>query len=268
MVTVVFIVALVAYAATMFAIGFTRGRRRVRWVTQELPVLQLPTDPDRYAMPGAPPAGRKVRDQAGQIWKITGQTSQASPFGPWWPTVVLAGRDELGPVAPLSRWWPDLLTLGPVVLVPLTPDEVDDERLYGPIGARWGDPSQPCHFPDCRLGVGHIGAHLDDDDQPLGRFTDPIVLDGVTVWPQPSDQDDGPNLTPCTCDERGTGHAPSCPRWIGSTAVPAPRCGNRPMMGDAAIVGPESTIGELIDAACELSAGHNGSHYSRGWSWS
>src|SRR5688500_2202948 len=109
--------------------------------------LTYATDPIQvtFSIPGAPPAGRKVAARNGMVYQRRDATPAeaetfsigAQQWGMWEPI----SRDEYG--NRLSThwyfWYALLAEHGPVTLLP---EDVDPEetRLYGPPGARWGDP--------------------------------------------------------------------------------------------------------------------------------
>jgi hypothetical protein len=112
------------------------------------------------------------------------------------------------------RWFDLLAEWGPVYLVSLNESDDEDARLYGPPGARWGQPDVPCPYVDgqlppgeCTLGQGHIGPHVDSDGYPLGQTVVTIAdLSAGRITPQEA------ALTACTCGHPAV-HRPGCPRY-------------------------------------------------------
>jgi len=189
----------------------------------------------------APPAGRRVRDKDGDIWIVNrrGWSDPDDPTGFVYPTVSivqLKGMDLIQPDVNTDGhllWTDFLFRNGPAELVPLTDQEARDESLYGPYGARWGNPDVPCPYTltvpsagtwvtvqgaeivasgatqstyrhQCALGVGHAGPHRDRHDQVLG-MTEPS---GLSTTGRATELD---LHTPCTCG-RPDQHQPGCPR--------------------------------------------------------
>lgn len=176
-------------------------------------------EPVTYQLPGAPPTERKVTD-GGRTWV-------RHPSGAW------ASAFDSNPEV---FWtWAELLdSYGILTLVPLTPDEEQEAALYGPPGARWGDPHTPCPYgsygaislgvtvyidiePDvlddapirCVLGVGHVGPHIDQNGNWLGQTvaTEFNLAGSAGITPQQAAQ------TPCTCGNPAQ-HQPGCPRYV------------------------------------------------------
>lgn len=170
-------------------------------------------EPERvvYSYPGAPPIGRRVRSIVnGQVF-VRVQTTEDEPM------FLDESNNGTGP------WpWDTLIQYGPLELLPLTDQEIEDERIYGPIGARWGFPDRPCPYRDhsridpktsavvsCALGRGHIGPHLDKNKNPLGldrEFNPDQASDPSAVW--------------CTCGQPGL-HLEHCPRYTRLTGGPS-----------------------------------------------
>lgn len=135
------------------------------------------------------------RRQSGGLWE------RVEPVEGRWFQVAAA------PGMPSDCWWSELLTEhSQVELVPLTATEVEDERLYGPSHARWGDPYNWCPYVGCSLGIEHIGPHRNEQDQPLG-LTEP----SGEVWDNATEIEVA-RRTPCTCG-RPDRHLPGCPRY-------------------------------------------------------
>lgn len=157
--------------------------------------------PVRLVLPGRPETGRTVRDVAGKLWRCLPDGELES----------LPGDEEEGPGWSVTIGWLALLLRGPVDLLPLTPAEEADAALYGPPGARWGDPATPCPYSAgyavCALGVGHIGPHKDADGNALG-LTDVDEDQGVTT----ARVDVEDTETPCTCGHPEA-HTPDCARF-------------------------------------------------------
>lgn len=155
-----------------------------------------------YEIPGAPPTERRVTDGT--------YTWQRQADGHW---IDVAHPEPL-------RWgWGELLAeYGPLTLVPLTPQDHADTILYGPPGARWGNPAVPCEYFTaavvggqvagvCALGTGHVGAHTDSAGQALGQTTAadaPPIYAGVTPYQA--------SQTPCTCGHPEQ-HRRGCARY-------------------------------------------------------
>lgn len=162
--------------------------------------------PTTYAIPGAPPTDRKVTNEV--------RTWQRHKDGLWF--------DLDDPGARGWEWVELLQDHGPVRLVPLTVQEHADAVLYGPPGARWGDPDTPCPYyttvdnltggqPQgvCALGVGHISVHRDSTGQALGQTTAPpddAPTAAVGVTPHEASR------RPCTCGDPAR-HRQGCARY-------------------------------------------------------
>lgn len=165
-----------------------------------------------YAIPGAPPTGRHVATAAGAVFV---RTHVADPEHGQWGTWL-----ELT-VTPLNHLsWPELLTLGPLVLLPLNTKELADAILYGPPGARWGDPDEPCPWgqhsarkptldmlgKECALGIGHTGPHCDPAGNPYNQTEE---TDHRWHYAAVTREDLD---TPCNCG-RPAAHRPHCNRF-------------------------------------------------------
>lgn len=166
-----------------------------------------PEPAETYRLPGAPPTGRHVLTANGCVYRRESHASEEFlPWGAW-----LLVRDPEAPHGPdpdgyLS--WAQLLELGPLTLLPESEYERAQAVLYGPAGARWGDPDTPCPYKECTLGTNHIGTHKDVDGNPLG--VRPVDTDGRIH---------NPGITPhmasrvfCTCGSPAM-HKPDCPRY-------------------------------------------------------
>lgn len=184
-----------------------------------------------YAIQGAPPTGRTVRDQNGNLWTRHSTPLTFDPddgedlahFGQWG---VWRFQPDPFTVAYERPWYELLARYGPVTLEPLTDEEIASETLYGPVTARWGNPDEPCpyreHLPGaiatgamvagpwvgCSLGVGHIGWHRDDAGNELrGQSDAPLVPAGDTsITPAEASR------VPCTCGHPER-HRPDCARY-------------------------------------------------------
>lgn len=160
-----------------------------------LPTVEEDDDPapkPTYAIPNPPPLEYRVVDRTGQKWTHLKDA-------PGW-----FDRDDSG----RREEWVDLLdAFGPVTLDEWTDEERASFELYGPPGARWGNPAQPCSHYACSLGWGHTGLHINDV---TGEPIEPPPADGTTVdagiTPHESSE------TPCTCGHPDR-HRPGCPRY-------------------------------------------------------
>lgn len=188
--------------------GFMRGIRDEIKVTGGGPESLARFNNPRYEIPGAPPVGTKLKDRFGNI-------HQRSIDGTF---VVIELEDDPEPFVGLGEihlWLSLLNDFGPLDVVPLTEEDMEIERLYGPFGQRWGNPDEPCPYiypvnPNwvCSLGVGHIGQHKTRE----GVF--------MSSW-EPGDPEGPPTAaevtkedleTLCTCG-RPAQHRPTCPRY-------------------------------------------------------
>lgn len=169
-------------------------------------------EPITYQLPGAPPSGRSVRDSVGRVWKRDERIANESLYGQWGSWTEIDTDD--GSVSLLDNRvaWTMLLQYGPLTLLDLTEQEWEDARIYGPPGARWGNPAEPCPFVgrpnlnakldvpmdlrNCKLGVGHIGVHTD--------------CEGYTLYGDGAATD--VKVDPCNCGRPGR-HQPGCPRY-------------------------------------------------------
>jgi len=141
-----------------------------------------------YTMPGPPPIERRVLDRTGLAWHHAEDDQ-------WYAS---DSRERTS--------WVDLLAdRAPLILVSLTDEERESERMYGPLGARWGDPTKPCPYIGCRYRLGHIGGHVNrHGDVMLG--TGVSDAGSLSVSPQEAAE------TLCTCGHPEA-HRPGCPRY-------------------------------------------------------
>lgn len=128
-----------------------------------------------YDIPTRPPAGFRLRGGNGHEFTV----------------------DD---TMPDHEWRRNVYLHGPLTIV--APDAAET-ALYGPPGARWGTPGQPCPFTGCSLSQGHTGPHIDYAAMEIAA------------------RDNGPEPQPlpglCTCG-RPASHLPGCPRFIGGYA--------------------------------------------------
>lgn len=187
----------------------------------ELAVDELAEDqataPRRFELPDGPVTGRVVRAMDGSAWwrrRRDGKYERVEPHDGRWRVIE--------PDGPHWWSWPGLLAEeGPLEEVPLTDVEIEDERLYGPSHARWGDPYTPCPWgsrvqkPDetwvpvvaCALGVEHVGPHQDA----IGGYLGVTELDPDLPPPGP-DELRASLAEGCSCG-RPDRHQPGCPRY-------------------------------------------------------
>lgn len=165
-----------------------------------------------YAIPGAPPTDRTVRNADGDTWRRV-------KSGLW---VQILSDDG---------WeWVDLLTAhGPLTLVDLTPEELEDAALYGPPGARWGDKDTPCAYVEapqalvptegerCAYGTGHASCHRNVFGQALGLtvVTETDRTAGTITLEESA-------AHPCTCGHPEQ-HRAGCDRYNRSSGTPFDR---------------------------------------------
>lgn len=179
-------------------------------------------EPTSYAIPDAPVTDRKVSNGRAEWQRL------ASGL---WRHVHNHHEDDVFTTADMP-WWLLLAEQGPVHLVPLTELDEADAVLYGPPGARWGDPDRPCPFGEaeflpgvgsstwipCALGFHHAGGHVDLAGNDLGM----TVAD-----PGPPDPSVGRITTqeaaadPCTCGQPAE-HLPECSRYGRTTGANIP----------------------------------------------
>ena len=169
-------------------------------------------EPITYQLPGAPPSGRSVRTAAGQVYKRDERTPADDLGYGQWGSWTLMPKDDTVVAVDQRCSWGALLHAGPLTLLDLTDQEWDDARIYGPPGARWGNPNEPCQFSGrpnlnakldipmdlrpCTLGVGHVGYHTDSEGNRL-------YGDGGA---------EDVRVGPCNCGHPGR-HQPGCPRY-------------------------------------------------------
>ena len=152
-------------------------------------------EPYVYRVPFPPPSGRRVRShKTGQVWVID-------------PTGDVARDDDRSIVL---TWGQLIGDHGPLELLELTPEETASEAVYGPIGARWGDPDTPCAYEGCALGTGHAQTHRDAAGNVLG-MTEKATEKYVDPPP-------GQMLSRiCTCGvvkHTAKQHEPGCARYV------------------------------------------------------
>lgn len=153
-----------------------------------------------YRLPGAPPTGSRVKTVNGDVFRREiPPENQAEFFGQWgsWRDVATGALVH----------WASLLSDGPLLLLA---DDTEPElvRLYGPTDAQWGDPSSPCPYGSCALGLFHIGAHIDAEGRPLGQAHPDDIERGRYAANVTSDDME----TFCTCGHPGR-HLPTCARY-------------------------------------------------------
>lgn len=184
--------------------------------TQPMPPADTVSGVYSMTFPDPPATGRRVIGAHGYTYQRVIPDGTFNPIlMPWGAWMRL--DDEDGLPLPGVYTWPEILAAGPLALLPLTEKEMRDAELYGPPGARWGNPDERCPFWGfiCTLGVGHTGPHIGPDGAPLGE-TEPDGKPPVNAGITPAQASE----TPCTCG-RPAQHRPGCPRhkrWTG--AVP------------------------------------------------
>lgn len=155
-----------------------------------------------YDLPLPPVVGTQLRDRYGYGWRV-GLAAWESP-GPV-PRALYRAPELDNDPDPLHEPNPgeELYWTGYIFDerrgFEVIPQDPEDARLYGPIGERWGDPTQPCPYTGCVLKLGHIGPHVDAGDQDIS--------------PTDSDPIKGHNPVPCTCRQPAN-HQPGCPRFV------------------------------------------------------
>lgn len=167
--------------------------------------METPTEepePVTYALPGAPPTGRRVKSSTTGETFLRVPTERNENWEAWFSGAWIALGKPEGPAklsGAIRYSWPVLLAMkGPLILDPLTATELTEEHLYGPVGQRWGDPNICCPYKRCSYGVGHVGVHRDEHGAALGlehRIDEEIHA--------------GPDF--CTCGTPAR-HQPGCPR--------------------------------------------------------
>jgi len=208
--------------------------------------LAATRDPDVYELPGAPPTGRIVRPELGST------DAHGNPFvnaaigfvrerdGKFYCCSLL--KTEYGQHAYGDDAWTWAELLGEynrLHLLPLTDEEQEQARLYGPPGERWGDLSQPCPYVQdigdaapattpwgaCFLRFGHIGPHVDGQGRPMGQTVADEDSPSSSAYHLRGSGPAGPDVTladgrtvptvhpddACTCLNPGQ-HQPGCPR--------------------------------------------------------
>lgn len=176
-----------------------------------------------YAIPGPPPTEHKVTDMLGVVW-IRMKDGLFTELDP-----------DTGRPANVNQaeTWVWLLQQGPLTLVPWTEEEKAEHELYGPPGARWGDPHTPCPWWEsfmgptdgsCALGIHHIGLHRNSKGEALGET--PAPDQALPPYDQPSEVAGGAGIspheaaeTPCTCGNPAV-HQPGCPRFERTSGHP------------------------------------------------
>lgn len=159
--------------------------------------------PVTYSLPGAPVTGRRVTTSTTGDPHAGGALIFRKEADGAFTCLALA---EISAPNNIWSWSGILATFGTVTLIPLTDKEKEHEKLYGPLGARWGDPYEPCPYRGCTLGVGHIQAHLDRDGNPILVDLDAVAASAdLNVSPQEAAE------TPCNCGHPER-HTPECPR--------------------------------------------------------
>lgn len=173
-----------------------------------------PPAPGPVYLSGPPPLEHHVTDSGGDIW-------ERQPNGQFrW----VATPDGSEPERDTVMSWPDLKDeYGPLTLNPPTPSELESERLYGPRGARWGNPDRPCPYvhivtarspygmayagAPCTLGLGHIGVHVGSDGLPLGVTEETPGEARISGDVTPADR-----AEVCDCGHPEA-HQEGCPRY-------------------------------------------------------
>lgn len=158
--------------------------------------------PTVFTLPAEPNVGRQVTDKDGDSWERRGD-------GLWH---ISANADH--PHTGLT--WNQFATYFPAILVEWTEADLAEHALYGPPGARWGDPNTPCPYIKfspatgdelgrCSLGLHHTGGHRD----PWGNEIVPVEPDGSTTTAAVTAQD---LAEPCTCGHPDA-HIAGCARF-------------------------------------------------------
>jgi hypothetical protein len=161
-----------------------------------------PEAPTSYRLPGAPPTGSHVLTNPGGVFvRVPDRADSQGQWGMW---EEVRDDDE----TPIQVPWSLLLEYGPLILLPETEKDRASAVLYGPVGARWGDPDSPCPYRDCGLGLNHTGPHKDPQGTPLG-----------VTEADPGGRVHTSSITPgvnsqviCTCGTPAN-HQPQCPRF-------------------------------------------------------
>lgn len=171
-----------------------------------------------YSLPGAPPTGSQVMTTMGLVFERRPAHEYPSIDDAWGVWEEVGAEDPM-----VSTWGPLLTRYGTLTLLPESPEERALAAVYGPAGARWGDPDTPCPYvgplgPDegthktCALGIGHVGPHRDWEDEPLG-MTSGTWTRRTSAAVAPQDMQDL-----CTCGSPGR-HKVGCPRHIRTTGT-------------------------------------------------
>jgi hypothetical protein len=161
-----------------------------------------------YRLPGAPPTGSHVLASGGSVWQRQNNPDSGdySIWGAW--LMVASPVGGYDPEPAVWKSWGELLELGPLVLLPETEHERALAVLYGPAGARWGNPYKECPYQECTLGTNHVGPHKDVDGLALGLTeADPdgkVHRAGITPHEA--------SRVLCTCGTPAM-HKPECPRF-------------------------------------------------------
>jgi hypothetical protein len=186
-----------------------------------------------YALPAPPPLESRVTNGI-RVWTQIDHTGDISLW-----------RDLDRPdVVPIP--WSILLEYrGPLRLV--EDQGAEDIRLYGPRGARWGNPDRPCWYGfgttdavPCQLGENHAGPHKDIDGAVIGATEADGSNANAGISPAQAAE------VPCTCGHPDA-HWLGCPRRSRITGI----CGAPNQL-------------ESVDTWCMLPAGHDGPHGNEG----
>ena len=183
-----------------------------------------PSEPDpwveptvTYSLPGQPTTGRTVTGtEDGQV-AVT-RSFRRHTDGEW-TLVASDDPDDVDQIG-VARWsWSEVLDAHSVTLDPLTAAEKESELLYGPVGARWGDPDKQCPWMDkisgkpCNLGLRHTGAHEDGHGNILGMTEEAVGAARIHA-------DATPGQPLCTCGHPAA-HEPACYRYGRVAGLPA-----------------------------------------------
>lgn len=120
----------------------------------------------------------------------------------------------------------------------LNAEDAHDIELYGPHGARWGNPNKPCPFVGltgpCTLGLNHSRRHIDGNGNAMEfaiNVTDEILSEATgmvgtmfVVDYAPGHEHDPfrTRVKPddaCTCGNPAE-HQPGCPRYARASGTP------------------------------------------------
>lgn len=185
---------------------------------------QLDAPSNRFEIPRPPIVGTQLRDRYGYGWIVgLDQDVDTERWGGEVPREIVRAPqldDDPDPIrepAPGAFYAWGALAIEERGHFDVVPQDPEDARLYGPIGERWGDPTQPCPYTGCALKLGHIGPHVDAGDQDIS--------------PTDSEPVKGHNPVICTCGHPDN-HRPGCPRFVmargaidPTTVIPAPSIG-------------------------------------------